>query len=106
MTGAEADCTRLAMPAHDLTLPPPRPEQGYTVVGPAMARAQKFVGLVRTEGTDAIGAYLDLLTTDQHYALTVTLAAMVPDDVPVSELLHWVTDDPNQPALTLKAETP
>lgn len=68
-----------------------RPTQGgYAAIG-AMRRAARFACLVRDEGPDNIGAYLDDLTIDQLYALTVTLAAMVDPDVDVVEdRLEWL----------------
>lgn len=68
----------------------PRDAQGPIAARSALRRAQHLAGLVRTEGPDGIGAYLDALDREQLYAVVVTLAAMVPDDVPVSELLAWL----------------
>lgn len=98
MTGAHCADTSLSMRDGHLVLPPGREAQGPAVVGPALARAQKLIALVREEGTDGIGGYLDRLDQRQMYALVVTLAAMVPDDVPVGDLLTWITH-PNQPTL-------
>lgn len=70
--------------------PPARPAQGGAAAGNAIRRAQTFACLVRDEGPDGIGAYLDALTGDQLYALTVALAAMVPIDQPATELLGWL----------------
>ena len=68
----------------------PRPAQGSTAARSAMVRAHRLAGMVRDEGPDGIGAYLDELDRDQLYALTVTLAAMVPIDQPAAELLGWL----------------
>ena len=67
-----------------------RPPQGENAARSAIIRAQHFAGLVRDEGPEGIGAYLDQLEPEQLYALTTALAAMVPLDVPVAELLAWV----------------
>lgn len=77
-----------------LELPPPRPAQGWRVVQPAIDRASHVACLVRDEGPDRIGEYLDRLTVDELYALVVTLAAMTPVDQPAATLLQWVTDGP------------
>lgn len=72
-----------------------RPTQDPAAVRSARIRAQHLAGLVRDEGPDGIGAYLDSLTLEQLYAVTVTLAAMVPLDTPVADLLGWL-DAPRQ----------
>lgn len=46
---------------------------------------------VHEEGPDATGALLASLTDEQRWALPVVLAAMVPTDRPVADLLAWVT---------------
>lgn len=74
-----------------------RDTQGTPAANGAIQRAQYFAEYVRDHGPDALGAYLDQLTPDQHYALTVTLAAMVPLDVPVADLLAWINDGPTLP---------
>lgn len=75
-----------------MTAPPPRPAQGGRAAAAAIRRAAALACLVRDEGTDGIGAFLDDLDTDQLYALTVALAAMVDPDVDVPEdRLAWVT---------------
>jgi hypothetical protein len=53
-------------------------------------RATQLACLVRDEGRDGIGDFLDTLTMQQLYGMCVALAAMVPDDRPVHELLAWV----------------
>lgn len=72
------------------TVPAPRPAQGGHAARDAVVRAQALACLVRDEGPDGTGAYLDALTRDELYALTVTLAAMVPVDQPAAELLAWL----------------
>lgn len=67
-----------------------RPAQGGTAARAAIARAQRLAGMVRDESTDTIGPYLDAMDLDQLYAIVVTLAAMVPLDTPVDELLGWL----------------
>lgn len=74
----------------NIIVPPPRPTQGARAALAAIERAQNLACMVRDEGADGIGPYLDRLTPDQHYALTVTLAAMVPLDQTVEELLGWL----------------
>lgn len=69
---------------------PPRPTQGTRAGSIALERAQRLVCLVRDESADGIGAYLDTLNTEALYALTVALAAMVPDDQPADTLLAWL----------------
>lgn len=73
------------LPTRDL---PPR--AAGTVARHALNRATELVVMVRDEGTDATGAFLDRLDRQGLYALAVTLAAMVPDDQPVDDLLAWV----------------
>lgn len=74
------------------TPPPPRATQGGVAARSAIIRATALTCLVRDDGPDTIGAYLDDLNLDQLYALVVTLAAMVPDDQRVDDLLGWVDD--------------
>ena len=64
--------------------------QGDTAARVARRRAAHFTALVREEGPDGIGTYLDALELEQLYALVVTLAAMVPVDTPAAELLAWL----------------
>lgn len=78
------------MTAHPVTVPDPRPSQGGLAARSAIVRAQALACLVRDEGADTIGAYLDDLDADQLYALVVTLAAMVPVDQPAADLLGWL----------------
>lgn len=74
----------------DFHLPRHRPAQGPRAGMAALVRAQHLAGLVRDHGPDAIGTYLDALTRDEHYALTVTLAALVPIDQTPADLLAWL----------------
>lgn len=67
-----------------------RPTQGDRAAATARRRAAHLSRLVREEGADGIGAYLDALDLEDLYAITVTLAAMVPTDRPASELLAWL----------------
>jgi len=55
--------------------------------------ATELVVLVRDEGRTEIARFLRRLTGEQRTALLVVLAAMVPVDEPVTELLSWVTWD-------------
>lgn len=64
--------------------------QGDSAARSARQRAANLARLVREEGPDGIGAYLDSLDLEQLYAVATTLAAMVPVDVPVSRLLGWL----------------
>ena len=73
---------------------PTRPTQGTRAGTSALMRAQTLAGLVRDEGVDTIGAYLDELDRNDLYALAVTLACLTPVDVPVSELLDWMPIPP------------
>ena len=73
-----------------LVVPPPQPTQGTRAAVAAVERAQTIACLVRDESADSIGPYLDALTADQHYALTVALAAMVPTDQSADDLLAWL----------------
>lgn len=69
-----------------------RPTQGSRAAQHAIRRAADLICAVRDEGACGIARHLDDLTTEQHYALTVTLAAMVPDDRPVEQLLAWTKE--------------
>jgi hypothetical protein len=84
--GADLAEPLTALPTRDL---PPR-LRGI-LANHAMNRAAELVVMVRDEGTDAIGAFLDRCDRQGLYALVVTLAAMVPDDAPMDELLAWIT---------------
>lgn len=68
--------------------PHPRPGAAYA----AVTRALKFAGLVRDEGPDSLGLYLDKLDRGQLYGLTVALAAMVPEDQTPEDLLAWINN--------------
>lgn len=68
----------------------PRRAQGEAAGKAALVRAQSFVCLVRDESVDGIGAWLDRLTRDALYGVTVALAAMVPVDQSAHDLLAWL----------------
>lgn len=85
MLGADLPEPLTALPPRDL---PPR-LRGI-IANHAMNRAAELVVMVRDEGTDAIGAFLDRCDRQALYALAVTLAAMVPDDQPMDDLLGWI----------------
>lgn len=55
--------------------------------------AQELACLVRDEGPDAIGKFLDGLAGGEKDALLIVQAAMIPDDRPAADLLSWVTWD-------------
>lgn len=56
----------------------------------SLERAQELACMVRDEGRDAIGAFLDRLDRQALYGLTVALAAMVPVDRPAHDLIAWI----------------
>lgn len=68
---------------------PTRTTQTTQAANAAIERATHLACLVRDYGPDAIGHYLDNLDQAQLYALTVTLAAMVPTDQSTHDLLAW-----------------
>ena len=75
-------------------LPPPsraldRRKQNVTAYH-AVRRAGELAVMVRDESRETIAEFLDRLDRQGLYGLVVALAAMVPDDVPQSELLAWV----------------
>lgn len=79
--------------------PPPRAHpRGAELARIARLRAASATCLVRDEGADGIGAFLDRLDRQDLYALVTVLAAMVPDDCPMDDLLAWV-----DPALSVVA---
>ena len=65
------------------------PQRAIPLARISVKRATELVCLVRDEGPSATGAFLDRFNAQQMYALAVTLAAMVPDDRPVDDLLAW-----------------
>lgn len=67
---------------------------GHTLVLPAINRATALATLVRDEGPESIARILDPLNRQQLYALVVALAALVPDDRSVRELLAWLDRPP------------
>lgn len=74
----------------NIIVPPPRATQGTRAAVAAIERAQNLACIVRDEGADTIGPYLDALNPNQMYALVTTLAAMVPVDATADDLLAWV----------------
>lgn len=56
----------------------------------ALQRAQALACMVRDEGRDAIGDFLDRLDRQALYGLCVALAAMAPVDVPARDLIAWI----------------
>jgi len=56
----------------------------------ALQRAQALACMVRDEGRDAIGDFLDRLDRQALYGLCVALAAMAPVDVPAADLIAWI----------------
>lgn len=65
-------------------------DPGGRVLTAAKRRAANLICLTRDESADTIGAALDRADRQDLYALCVVLAAMVPDDKPMSELLAWI----------------
>ena len=53
------------------------------------AEAVQLVVMVRDEDPQVVGQHLADLDTTRLAQLTIALAAMVPDDKPLSELLAW-----------------
>jgi hypothetical protein len=80
----------LCIDCHKVPAPRPAPVNVDQLAGYSIRRATDLVCLVRDHGTDATGALLDRLDRQGLYALAVTLAAMVPDDRSVDELLAWM----------------
>jgi len=70
----------------------------------ALEGATRLVSLVREEGPDGIGDFLDRRTRQGLYGLVVALAAMVPDDQPVEDLLEWLVPDPAAQGRTMTPE--
>lgn len=70
------------------------PQQRGNLARNSINRATELVCLVRDEGADTIGTWLNRLDRQALYGLTVTLAAMVPDDATVDELLAWIEWEP------------
>jgi len=69
--------------------------------------ATDLVIRVHDEGRDSAGQLLSSLTDTDRWALLIVLAAMVPPDAPVGDLLAWVTwnehgHPPGRPARTLR----
>lgn len=80
----------LCRDCHTVKPPRPAPPRAHQLAGYSIKRAQSFACLVRDEGRDGIGDFLDALTMQQLYGMTVALAAMVPVDQPAHDLLAWI----------------
>jgi hypothetical protein len=80
----------LCIDCHKVPAPRPAPPKADVLAGYSIRRATQLACLVRDEGRDGIGDFLDALTMQQLYGMCVALAAMVPDDRPVDDLLAWV----------------
>lgn len=72
-----------------ITKPRAHPD-GERLAKVALQRATALICTVRDEGADSIGAFLDRLDTQDMYALTTVLAALVPDDHATDDLLSWL----------------
>lgn len=64
--------------------------------------AAQLAGTVHDDGPEQVAAIIDPLTRDQINALCVVLAAMVPVDRTVSDLLAWIDDGCIAPTLILE----
>lgn len=64
-----------------------------------VAVACEMACLVRDSDRQAIGEFLGNLSQEEVTALLVVQAAMIPVDVPASDLLAWVTWDEYAPAM-------
>ena len=99
----DGDLARLAalygVPAESLTLPPvvrvtPRKAEDPGELAARMVPvATELACLVREQDADGIGRFLAGVREGEVPALLVVLAAMVPVDEPVGDLLAWVTWD-------------
>lgn len=92
MTRPKVDATpgRNAGPSNaPVWLTPRAHPEGSRLIGPGITRATSLVTVVRDEGADSVARILDPCDRDQLTAVIVALAAMVPDDVPLQELLAW-----------------
>lgn len=68
----------------------PHAPAGALIGQRALKSATELVSMVRDEGPDTLGEYLDRRDRQALYGLVVTLAAMVPDDRSVEDLLEWL----------------
>lgn len=68
----------------------PAPPRAGELAHWSLKRAQSLACLVRDEGRDAIGDFLDRLDQQALYGLCVALAAMAPVDVPAADLIAWI----------------
>ena len=100
---SDGDLAKLAalygVPAASLALPPvtritPRkPEAPDELAERMVPKATELACLVREQDADGIGQFLAGIPEKEIPALLVVLAAMVPVDEPVGDLLAWVTWD-------------
>lgn len=81
-----------------------RPAAGPLAGRHALEGAIRLVSLVREEGPDGLGEFLDRRTRDGLYGLVVALAAMVPDDQTPEDLLAWLVPDPSASGRTMTPE--
>lgn len=72
----------------------------------AVADGLELVGLVREYGPDLIDDFLARRDRYQLEALVVALAAMVPDDRSVDELLAWIRPKPKEAPTTRRQLRP
>ncbi|KNX38077.1 hypothetical protein [Luteipulveratus halotolerans] len=70
----------------------PEQKRKARLVKAAIPTATQLVTLVRDD-TEPVHEILTSATTEQLYALVVVLAAMVPDDRSVADLLDWTRTD-------------
>ena len=81
-----------------------RPAAGPLAGRHALDAAIRLVSLVREEGPDGIGEFLDRRTRDGLYGLVTALAAMVPDDQTPEDLLAWLVPNPAAAGRTMTPE--
>jgi hypothetical protein len=72
-------------------------ESAQTITEHMVPVACDLIGRVRDGNRQAVLALLNPLTPTERYALTVVLAAMVPDDRSARDLLSWTEDEPSEP---------
>jgi hypothetical protein len=89
------NAARIQVPAADNR--DPATERAYDALAERLIPvAADLVERVREEGRESIGELLDSLSALERHALPVVLAAMVPHDQRVADLLAWVPR-PNPP---------
>jgi hypothetical protein len=94
------------MPASSTTAPENLAKKHGDMAERLVPVAADLVLRVHHEGRDSIGHLLATLTPKERWALPVVLAAMVPPDLPVGDLLAWVTWDEQGHPLTPSAHLP